>query len=653
MFYCAGSHPQIISEKNDLGLKIIEQCPLRSIVINDNHQVEGVETRYGLIRCKHFINTAGYKPSMRLPVQECLYSYMITEPFEGVSNSAPIIHDMDLNVYIACYRNRLLCGGFDRHAFKVVFHNDLPDSRINFHQYSEDWDTFAPVMEKLTKRFPNLLERNVKKLVSGVDTFTPDGYPIVSNYYCATGMNGCGTALAPGLGSILARWIIDCEAPPAITLMDVARFIPLHANKFYLKERAPEVAARSQSFQWSTARKVRTSPIHQHLKSFGGVFGEIMGYERALFFAKDKGSLRSVGDSYPLGKPVWFKYLVSEYEACRERVAIMDMSSYTKLQISGREDDVVKFLQKVSSAHIDIPVGVSVYTGMQHEGGGYVTDCTLNRFGRNQYFMVAPSVQQTRSRLWLEKHLDSGSTVIIHDVTSMYMTLCVVGPSSRLLLQELTDESMSGSNFPTFGCKEINIGFASGIKAVCVTHCGELGWTLYIPNEFAQYCFERLLHHGESYGLQLAGYYALRTLRIEKFYVYWGTDIDATTSPAECGRLFRVNFKKDFIGKQALLQQKEHGVKRLYVQLLLKDHNLHTDPWPQGREPIYRDGIFCGFTTSSAYAFTLGCQVCLGYVFKASNVEIANRLFPARVSLHSPNLPMISSEHPDHYRPTQ
>lgn len=131
--------------------------------------------------------------------------------------------------------------------------------------------------------------------------------------------------------------------------------------------------------------------------------------------------------------------------------------------------------------------------------------------------------------------------------------------------------------------------------------------------QFAQHVYERIVDAGRSFGLQHAGYYTLRQLRIEKFYVYWGMDIDLTTTPTECGRLFRVNFDKEggFIGREALLKERDAGVKRRYVQLLVDSnaHDLNADPWPQGGEPIYRNKKFCGLTTSSAYGFTLGCQV--------------------------------------------
>ncbi|PIO76673.1 glycine cleavage T-protein [Teladorsagia circumcincta] len=165
------------------------------------------------------------------------------------------------------------------------------------------------------------------------------------------------------------------------------------------------------------------------------------------------------------------------------------------------------------------------------------------------------------------------------------------------------------SSFAKFDITEISIGMATGIRAISVTHCGELGWVIYIPNEVAQNVYERIVEAGREYSLVHSGYYALRQLRIEKFYVYWGQDINATVTPVECGRSFRVDFKKDFIGKQALEKQLERGVSKRFVQLLVDNHDKELDPWPQGGEVVFRDGKPVGMTTSAAYGFTLGCQV--------------------------------------------
>lgn len=192
-----------------------------------------------------------------------------------------------------------------------------------------------------------------------------------------------------------------------------------------------------------------------------------------------------------------------------------------------------------------------------------------------------------------------------------------------------------------------------------LTHTGELGYVLYIPNEFALHVYTRLIEAGEKYGIKHAGYYATRALRVEKFYAFWGQDLDTFTTPLECGRAWRVKFDKgvNFIGRDALLKQREEGVKRKYVQLLLNDHDLEFDTWCWGGEPIYRNGKYCGMTTTTGYGFTFRKQVCLGFVQNFDSkgqpqevtneyilsgdyeVDVAGIKFHAKCHLHSPNLP--------------
>jgi pyruvate dehydrogenase phosphatase regulatory subunit len=287
--------------------------------------------------------------------------------------------------------------------------------------------------------------------------------------------------------------------------------------------------------------------------------------------------------------------------------------------------------------------------------------------------MISPIIQQTRCQAFLRRHLTRKSGVNISDVTSLYTALCVMGPLSRAVLSELTETDMSPKSFPFFTVKEIDIGSASGIRAMNLTHTGEMGWVLYIPNESALHVYDKIMEHGQKYSITHSGLFATRSLRIERFYAYWGQDIDAATTPLECGRGFRVKLNSDipFIGKEALMKQKQEGVRRMYVQLLVDDHDPEIDPWPWGGEPIYRNGVCSGIVSSAGFGYTLNRQICLGYVQNLDNgtpavvtpdyitggqyeVDIAGIRYGARVSLRSPTLPnRYRDTYGDHYVATR
>ncbi|KAL3111346.1 hypothetical protein niasHT_019576 [Heterodera trifolii] len=674
-----------------------------------------LDTDEGFLETGAFVNAAGIWAGLvevpelpdrqvRLAAHPCAYTFLSNDALPGIAERVhrrgapfPIFIAMDENVYLCPTEFRTVSGGFVERDLNALTLPTQTKGAPEWHIPAPSWDNFAALLRHLLNRFPLMTELSRGSLISGAEMYTPDIRPLIGEsdqargYFIINGMNAQGLSFAGGLGDLLAQWVLEGRPPvttqAVVDKLDVSRFLPLHANPQYLFQRVPEVASNiyknfTASHQCHTARNLRTSPIHRHLRDAGAVFAENMGYERPIWYdfpAHSPDSSASSDFNEPrthrqalfasqdplVGKPNWFPMVAREYEACRESVGIIDMTSFAKFDISG--PDVVPLLQKLCSANIDRAVGTTIYTGMHNEQGGYVSDATVSRMGNDSYFIVAPTVQQVRLALWIQRWADEWAMdVRLQDVTNNFIALDIVGPASRDLMRALTSESVTPHDFPSFAFRTIHLGLVGPIRAISVSHCGELGWMLYIPNELVLNAYEQLVDVGVEYSLRHCGYYALRHLRIEKFYVYWGQDIDSMTTPVECGRVFRVDFEKEFIGKEALNRQLERGVSKRFVQLLVDGHDMDRDPWPHGDEPIYRDGTLAGWTTTAAYGFTLGCQVCLGYVqneqFGVSSdyllrgsyeVELAGKRFPCRINLHSPSLPMISSEHPQHYRPTQ
>lgn len=405
----------------------------------------------------------------------------------------------------------------------------------------------------------------LERLCNGAEAFSPDckwilgECPEIQNYLVAAGMKTVGISAAGGVGRAIADHITQGGSPIDLYELDISRFLALHNNRKFLRERATEVPGMHYALpfpfhEFRTGRQLRMSPIFPVFREHGAVFGETMGYERPNYFDKAAATEPSMGKerafqfcssvNHTFGKPDWFDIVANEYAACRERIGLADYSSFTKIDLwsSGRE--VVDFLQYMCSNDMDVPVGSIVHTGMQNPHGGYENDCSMARLAENHYMMIAPTIQQTRCKTWIERHLHlaGGRAVQLSDVTSMYTAICVLGPFSRRLLAELTDADVSQQAFPFFTFKEIDVGQANGVRAMNLTHTGELGYVLYVPNEFALHVYNVLWEAGRRYGMQHAGHYATRTLRIEKFYAYWGQDLDTGTTPLECGRSWRVKF---------------------------------------------------------------------------------------------------------------
>uniref|UniRef100_A0A1B0C9I4 Putative dimethylglycine dehydrogenase n=1 Tax=Lutzomyia longipalpis TaxID=7200 RepID=A0A1B0C9I4_LUTLO len=679
----------LLREAQKMGVTIVEKCAIKHIA-----QAEGrgqaIETSLGTIYGTYFVNCATLHardigllsdPIVKVPLHAAEHYFLHTKPVEGLSADAPVIRDLDGRIFFRENEGRILAGGYEQNA-KPAFEDGAIPANAASMQLPVDWDHFHVLLEELIKRVPCLEEAVLERLSNVPEVFSPDGKwivgesPEIQNYLVATGSQSVASA---GLSYAIADIITQGYSSVDIHELDISRFLGLHNNRKFLRERVREVPGLHYAIPYpfqelDTGRTLRMSPIFPAFKEAGGVFGQTMGYERPSWFDQkhcldDNGVPKyRVAATRTFGKPPWFNFASEEYNACREKIGLCDYSSFTKVDLWSKGREIVDLLQHLCSNDVDVPVGTIIHTGMQTKQGGYENDCSLARIGPSHYFMIAPTIQQTRCKAWIERHMPPGGQISLSDVTSMYTAICIMGPFSRIMLSELTDTDLAPKNFPFFTYRELDVGLANGIRAFNLTHTGELGFVLYIPNEFALHVYTRLLEAGEKYGIRHCGYYAMRALRVEKFFAFWGQDLDTFTTPLECGRMWRVKFDKPFhfIGRDALMKQRDEGVTRLYVQLLLNDHDSEVDMWPMGGEPIFRNGDFCGQITTASYGFTFKRQVCLGFVQnlhpetnepeKVTNeyvlsgdyeIEIAGIRFGAKVNLHSPNLP---TKYPDQER---
>ncbi|KAJ8667644.1 hypothetical protein QAD02_009307 [Eretmocerus hayati] len=675
----------LIGEAVKKGVRVYENCKLMRVK-STNDKVEAVDTTKGTIECRFFVNCTGFwarsvgklsEPYVKVPLHPVEHYYLHTKPIPGLDPMTPVVRDLDGYVYFRENDGRILAGGFEPVA-KPVFEDGVIPENPNDRYLPPDWDHFHILLEEMLHRMPSLNNAVLEMLCNGPEAFSPDckwivgESPEIRNYFVAAGMKTIGISAAGGVGRATAELITKGLASLDFYELDISRFLGLHNNRKFLRDRVKEVPGMHYALQYpnhefKTGRNLRMSPIYPKLREAGAIFGQVMGYERPSWFQPDSDDLDPIDSSQrykiaytnTFGKPPYFQYTEREYAACRETVGLSDYSSFTKIDLWSNGTEVVDFLQYLCSNNVDVPVGSIIHTGMQNHRGGYENDCSLARIAPNHFMMIAPTIQQTRCKYWLKRHLPTDGSVAVSDVTSAYTAICIMGPATRQLLSELTDTDLNPKNFPFFTFKELDVGLANGIRTMNLTHTGELGYVLYIPNEFALHVYTRLIEAGEKYKIRHAGYYATRALRVEKFYAFWGQDLDTFTTPLECGRSWRVKFDKgvDFIGRDALLRQKEDGVKRQYVQLLLNDHDPDIDTWCWGGEPIYRNGKYCGMTTTTGFGFTFRKQVCLGFVQNLDSkgvpqtvsnqfilsgdyeVDIAGIKYHAKCHLHSPNLP--------------
>jgi 4-methylaminobutanoate oxidase (formaldehyde-forming) len=395
--------------------------------------------------------------------------------------------------------------------------------------------------------------------------------------------------------------------------------------------------------QADSARGVRRSPLYSYTKDLGAVFGEVNGWERPNWYAR--GGVKPEYE-YSYGRQNWFPCADHEGKALMNDCVFFDQSSFAKFSVEGR--DACAVLNRISTANMDVAPGKIVYTQWANERGGVEADLTVTRLAEDRFLVVTGAVPQTRDMAWLKRHTPDGAHCVATDITSGLPMIAVMGPKSRALLEKLSGADLSNAAFPFGTSKEIEIGYAR-VRASRITYVGELGWELYIPTEFTAHVFERLWEAGQEFGLTPAGMHSMNNARMEKAYRHWGHDMSDEETVLEAGLGFTIAWDKagGFIGREALLKQKAVPVlpKRL-VCLALEDTSASA-PMIYHEEPLYRNGVIVGSTTSGAWGHRVNRSLGLGYVKNAEGVskdwvdsgkwevELAWKRYPATVQLSS------------------
>jgi 4-methylaminobutanoate oxidase (formaldehyde-forming) len=442
--------------------------------------------------------------------------------------------------------------------------------------------------------------------------------PECDNVYVACGFTA-GIAASGGAGEAMANWIVDGDPGMDLWQFDVRRFGPPQAVARWLEERAIEAYGAYYKIHFPaeemhSARGQRQSPVHGRLDRAGAVFGQKFGWERPNWFAPS-GVERLDRPSFE-GKPNWFDAVAEEHRAIRERVAVIDQTSFAKFEIAG--PGAAAFLQRLADNDLSAPPGACTYTQLCNETGGIEADVTLMRLGAELFYGVTGSGFGIRDMGWIAKHLPVDGSVTLREVTSAYAVLNVVGPRSRDVLQMLTDDDLSNAAFPYLSIREIELGFAR-VRAARVGYVGELGWELHIPVEYAVGLYDRIIEAGRPHGIADAGYRAIESCRLEKGYLYWSSDITPETNPYEAGLGFCVHLDKgEFLGRAALARVKAEGPRRKLVSLAVDGFA----PF-HGGETILHNGAVVGSVTSAGFGHTLQKTIAFGYVPAALSTESA------------------------------
>ena len=638
----------------EAGVRFKLRTAVTGIELGRRHEVRAVLTTDDRIETEHVVNAAGvwaprvaamvgaWFPSVPVDHQHVL---MQAVPGEEVPRHSPCFRDTDHLVYGRDEAGGMLIGGYE--GDPVARWTDGVPWEHGARPVESDMDRFAPLLQGAIERFPFLERSGVIRLLAHPDAMTPDANPLLGpipgtpGFWVAAGLSLNGFGGAGGLGRALAEWMTDGEAQEDVTAYRAWRFGDAYRDPWFATAAARETYRYYYRLRYpfdadEWGRGLRPSPLGTRTQELGAVFGTKNGWERPDHFEPGRPWRRSGADQRAFGftTPPWFEHVRAEHTAIRERVGILDMTSFGKLEVRG--PGALTLLDRVCDSRIDRPVGSVIYTQFCDHRGGIVADVTVTRLREDGFRVVtgAGTVDSDRGWLTLARRPDDAPMEIV-DVSDAYAVIGIWGPAAREVLARCTDDDVADAALPFRRAAQIEIHGGAPALAQRITYVGELGYELYAPDAWAVQVWDRLMAAGERYGIAPVGYRALESLRLEKGYRYFGTDLTASDTPYESGLGFCVALgKPDFIGRAALATDAAQRPERRLRTLTIGDGEPLT---LYGGEAVRAGTDVIGRLTSCAYGYTVGRMVALAKLPAALEtgaavaVELFGDLVPARV----------------------
>ena len=614
----------------DLGVTIYTHTRVTGIELSPRGEVSSVLTDKGAIKTSIVVNAAGmWGPQVaafagvRYPTTPVDHQHVALKAVKGheFSHDTPCLRDPDNLVYMREEQGGLVVGGYEPNPF-ARWIDGVPWEHGS-KALPPDYERFEVLLEGAIRRIPFLERAGIITIVCHPGAYTPDCQPVLGpvpgarGFWLAAGMSLNGYGGAGGMGKLMAEWIIEGEPSKDVYAYRATRFGNYYSNPEYAAERTREgvkyyyrLKFPHDESEW--ARPHRVSPVHYRLQENGAVFGEKFGWERVNYFQPGQQWRRAGEDQRQWGwtKPPFFERVGVEHQATRESVALYDLTSFGKVEVSGR--DALKLLQRITDNDVDRPIGSTVYTQFLNTRGGIESDLTVVRKAEDLFWVITGSGFIANDLAWIQMQAQlAEDDVNIRDITTDWACLALWGPQARAVLEKVTDDDVSNAGFPYLSGRIIHINGAK-VWAQRVSYVGELGWELYIQPHRAVMVWDKLIEAGKEFGIEVGGYKVLDSLRLEKGYRYFTTDLTPTDTPYESGQGFCVQLDKgDFIGREALIQRKADGLKRKLCTMVL-DGDEFTQIY--GGEAVYCDGKVISRVRSGGYGYTVKKNILYAYL---------------------------------------
>ena len=572
-----------------------------------------------------FAPEIGRLAGVTIPIIPMAHQYLFTEAIDGVHAGLPQLRDPDNLVYFREEVGGLCMGGYERTP--APWSLDGVPADFNGKLLAPDLPRFEEIMAGAVRRVPSIADAGVSRVINGPEGFTPDnefilGESEVRGFFVAAGFCAHGIAGAGGIGRQVASWIVDGQPELDLWQMDIRRFGGQHwRSREWTLARTTEVYSTYYDIHYPNeerraGRPLRMSPTYPRLETLGAVFGEKSGWERPNWFEPNADDPRFGGrEALEAFRPRgwagqhWSPAIAAEALATRRDAGLFDESSFAKIEVVG--PGAVGFLQRLAANDVDVPVGRIVYSALLNPRGGIECDLTISRLAPDRFLLVTGTAFGQHDLAWLRRHLPDDGSVQLNDLTSGRVCFGLWGPRARDILAPLTTDDLSNGAFPYLTARSITIGRVP-VLALRVTYVGELGWELYAPTEFGVALWDTLIEAGRPHGLTPAGYRAIDSLRLEKGYRVWSSDITPDETPFEAGLGFAVALDKGvpFIGRDALVAARAAGPRKRLRCLVLDDPRSVA----LGNEPVRVAGDVVGRVTSGGFGFALARSIAYAYL---------------------------------------
>ena len=604
-----------------LGAKIIRRCQATNITCLPSGEWL-VETPYGSITCEHVVNAGGtYARQMgewsglQLPMTSMTHHYLVTDTvpeFQNLDAELPVIRDDKMvSGYIRMEQKSGLIGIYEKENPNTVWEDHCPWEAEN-ELFEADYDRIMPWLENAMERMPMFAELGIKREVHGAISHPPDGNPLigpapgVKNYWCCCGTQ-IGIGWGPGLTRELAKWMVHGAADISMRDYDPRRF-GSYANKEWQVIKAKEDYCLRHEipfphFNRLAGRPIKPSPLYDLLKQKGAVYEEVYGHERPRWFAKNGVAQE---DHYSFRHTVVDDLVAAEVAAVRTSAGIMDISAFTKIEVSG--PDAGGLLDRLTANRLPQKVGGIGLTHMLNERGRIELETTIVKLDDARYYLVCAAFFEQRLLDHLARH-QGEADITVTCLSESWGALAINGPQSRAIMQQVTDAPLDNANFKWLSAQQITIA-GHKLWALRLSYAGELGWELHIPRDGMVDVYQALSAAGEAHNMADYGSFAMNAMRMEKAFKGAGELTNEVTLP-EADVMRFVKLDKEFVGKENTIALQGADMPWICAYLSIETDG---DIYGHGGEAVLLDGVVVGSTASVVYGPTIGKVLAFAYL---------------------------------------